>query len=75
MTRPGRPRRWCGCADSPYGPTPDWRIWTDQADRAFCASCSLDIRPEQVRWLYALANAEVDRLRSKFPAPRGSATT
>jgi hypothetical protein len=75
VSRPGRPRRWCGCADTPYGHTPDWRVWTDQPDRAFCASCSLDIRPEPVNWLYAYACAEVDRLRSKFSTSRGSAAT
>ena len=51
----------------PYGRPVDWRVWTDQPDRAYCASCALGVRPEQVRLLYAVACSELDRLRRSSP--------
>ena len=36
-------------------------------DRAWCRSCGLDLRPEEAKREYPIANSELERVQAKFP--------
>lgn len=59
--------RYCRCPDDPYSRGVDWDIWVSDRDRAWCRSCGRDLNPDDAAREYAIANAELDRLRAKFP--------
>jgi hypothetical protein len=58
---------WCRCDKHKPYTTPDWGAWVTDRDRAFCRSCGRDLRPADVKKLYAQACAAERRSDRRFP--------